>query len=585
MLLLLFAQFLLVPAFILHAHAVVPLTRKNEGHITFTRKLLALKYSPGSLKHQNLISNIDFSHKESKTKLSAQTQDPASRSIYFHRNNSFQWRDNLDKNISRLLLPAILNYALFPVSSAVDTYWVGKLGNALALSGQGAANQVYNSVFWFLSILPNVVTPLISKDNGANDKMSLQRHITEAYFVASLSGIVGTLLLSLNTNAMLSLVLPITAKSRSFAQPYLFSRSLAVLPALLSNVGFAIFRGTLDANTPLQISLISNLFNMILDPLLIFRAKLGVIGVAVASTITDWTSSFLYAKQLLDRRLLPKWERKNIPSFGSMRPLLFGGAMMQIRSLVINGAMIAVSRKVQQIDTTVGSIPAAHAISMQLFHLGSVVSLAMGSVASIILPLVLGRGGQKEHLTENDELISTMNGNISTELQDKIKAEYNALLAAKRASDRILLWSVVLGGSLCVGQFLAAPFLIKLFTPLEHVHTLARIPSIICAFLQFSNCILWTGEGLQQGHSAYWELMLSSIVGACGMLATVQFFLSNPSFSLNESQRLTSIWFSFVVFSLIRLIATILHHFLWGPLSWRRINSHPGQHAVSNENF
>ena len=44
-----------------------------------------------------------------------------------------------------------------------------------------------------------------------------------------------------------------------------------MIPAVVSSVGFAAFRGLLDNVTPLKVSLASNALNLLLDPLLIGR--------------------------------------------------------------------------------------------------------------------------------------------------------------------------------------------------------------------------------------------------------------------------------------------------------------------------
>ncbi len=48
----------------------------------------------------------------------------------------------LDARIFRLFLPAVLNFAVLPLVSAVDTYWIGYMRDAKALAASGAANQV-----------------------------------------------------------------------------------------------------------------------------------------------------------------------------------------------------------------------------------------------------------------------------------------------------------------------------------------------------------------------------------------------------------------------------------------------------------
>ena len=60
--------------------------------------------------------------------------------------NTWPCGDELDKRILGLALPAMLNLAILPLVGAADTFWVGRMGDAQALAGQGAANQVFSSV-------------------------------------------------------------------------------------------------------------------------------------------------------------------------------------------------------------------------------------------------------------------------------------------------------------------------------------------------------------------------------------------------------------------------------------------------------
>ena len=49
-------------------------------------------------------------------------------------------RGPLDNEIAAVALPAMLSLAVFPVVGMVDTFFVGRMGSALSLAGQGAAN-------------------------------------------------------------------------------------------------------------------------------------------------------------------------------------------------------------------------------------------------------------------------------------------------------------------------------------------------------------------------------------------------------------------------------------------------------------
>jgi hypothetical protein len=62
--------------------------------------------------------------------------------------------DALDKRITKIALPCIANFAINPLIGFVDLFWVNRMGNALAVAGQAAANQVFSMAFWVVSVLP-----------------------------------------------------------------------------------------------------------------------------------------------------------------------------------------------------------------------------------------------------------------------------------------------------------------------------------------------------------------------------------------------------------------------------------------------
>jgi hypothetical protein len=63
--------------------------------------------------------------------------------------------DAMDRRLITISLPVIANFAINPLIGAVDLFWVNRMGNALAVAGQSAANQVFSSAFWFSSFLPS----------------------------------------------------------------------------------------------------------------------------------------------------------------------------------------------------------------------------------------------------------------------------------------------------------------------------------------------------------------------------------------------------------------------------------------------
>lgn len=456
----------------------------------------------------------------------------------------------LDIRILTLALPALLNFAIVPLVGAVDTYWVGRMENALALAGQGAANQVFSSAFWIMSFLPSVVVPLVAKAAGSGDTEAVQARVGEAVFLGTIMGTIGMILLTRLPEYALSSVLPIRVidgikiipPAREFASPYLAVRALTFLPALLSTVGFAAFRGTMDMQTPVKISLISNLINAILDPFLIFNAGMGVAGAAAATCVSEIVAFSLYARQLIKKKMFKVEKMFKPPSLQALKPLLLGGLGVQMRAVAFNIAILAVTRTTQALDTS-GTAAAAHAVTLQLWQLGGIFLLALSTVATIIVP--------------------------SEAAKAKKENRVDGLSSAKFAADRLLSWGAFLGVVLAGVQLLSLP-LLAVFSPLPEVQRAARLPSMIGAVLQIINGVVFVGEGIQSGNQYFGHLAACTAVATGGMLLSLKTFGSS----------LAGVWGSFAVFNLIRLTGVLIHHFRVGPLAPHKVRANEAENAA-----
>lgn len=273
-------------------------------------------------------------------------------------------RGPLDREILGVALPSMINLAVIPIVGAVDTFWIGRMGDALALAGQGAANQAFFSTFFLIAFIPTITAPLVAKAAGAGDIEGARARVCEALFLANVLGAIGSLLLVFAPQACLAPVMPAGAPAAAYATRYLRLRSLSLVPALFSSVGFAAFRGLLDSVTPLKISLASNAINLFLDPLLIFGARLGVAGAALATAASELASGAAYAVLLWRRRLLSLRGLLTPPKLSALLPLLKGGVAMLLRQAALNVAFVSATRMTQTMDST-GVSAAAHAIVNQ----------------------------------------------------------------------------------------------------------------------------------------------------------------------------------------------------------------------------
>jgi len=439
--------------------------------------------------------------------------------------------DALDRHITGIAVPSIANLAVIPVVGAVDTFWIGRMGDALALAGQGAANQCFFSLYFLIAFIPTITAPLVAKAAGSGDIDAACTRVCEALFLSNVLGTIGMLVLVCSPCTVLGSVLPAGAPAASYAASYLRLRSLSLVPALVSAVGFAAFRGTLDTVTPLRVSLASNALNLLLDPLLIFNARLGVAGAALATAAAETCAGVMYVLLLLRGGLVRIGSVFKPPKLKALLPLLRGGSAMLLRQMALNVGFISATRLTQSMDAT-GVSAAAYAITNQIYSLGLVVMLAVQATGATVVPAALAAGGEM--------------GEGGTDL-------------ARRVADRLIVWSTLLAAGLAALQALAVPHLTPLFSTLPEVRTAVSRPAMVSALAILASGPLFAGEGILMGVGGFGFLAGITSLGVAVMFTGLKI---SSHFGLGVS----SVWWSLCAFHVVQSVGTMYHHLRLGPL-------------------
>jgi MatE len=115
--------------------------------------------------------------------------------------------DHVDRLIFKTTLPLSTVFAIIPIVGALDLFWVNRLGDTLALAGQAAANQVFNSAFWLFSFLPTITATLVSKSHASGDVEQTQDSVCQAVLFSLLIAIPGGMLMFFNPSRALSSIL------------------------------------------------------------------------------------------------------------------------------------------------------------------------------------------------------------------------------------------------------------------------------------------------------------------------------------------------------------------------------------------
>jgi putative MATE family efflux protein len=437
-------------------------------------------------------------------------------------------KDELDQTILSTAIPSMINLGVVPIVNSVDTFWVGRLGVALALAGQSAANQASFTIFFLIAFLPNITAPLVAKAVANNNTEEAQRIVCESIFLCNVLGILGSaMLIAFPRKVLGTLVMAADSPAMDYAAPYLRWRALGMVPSLISATGFAAYRGMLNTVTPLKVSLMTNTVNLILDPLLMFGGGMGFVGAAVATAFAEILGGMTYLR-LLFRRKLARWSLLlRPPSWKSLVPLLQGGAAMLIRQLALNVGFLVATRRAQIMDPT-GVAGAAYGITMQIYSVGIIMLVAMQSTAAALVPAKLAKDG-------------------------------NA--GARRCADRMFTWSSLAGMMLGLSQFLLLPILVPVFSTLPEVREAVKTPALIASLIHVVNGPILAGEGVMMGLGCYRDLAVITATWIAAMVAC----LTSPL-----GKRLDGIMWSILLSSLVQAVGVVVHFLKIGPLAVKK---------------
>jgi MATE family multidrug resistance protein len=464
----------------------------------------------------------------------------------FRKSLPFQ-NDTLDGLILKTCVPTVMNLMVVPLVNSVDTFWVGRLGVAMALAAQSAANQACFTLFFMIAFLPNMTAPLVASAVSSGDEEQARERICESLFLCNVLGAMGTFALMVFPRQILTaLLLPAGSPVLDYAAPYLRWRALGMVPSLIAATGSAAYRGLLNTVTPLKVSLMTNGVNLVLDPLLMFGTRglggvgsfkgLGFVGAAVATAVAEILGGATYIRLLL-RRKLARWSMLlKPPPLKSLLPLLSGGAAMLLRQLALNIGFLVATRRAQVLDAS-GVSGAAYGITMQIYSIGIITLVGMQNAAAALVPSFRG----------------------AKDVNDPSKRDQNA----RDAADRLFGWSTLVGLGLGIGQVALLPVLVPIFSTLPEVREAVKMPSLIAALIHVVNGPVLAGEGIMMGVGAYKELAIVTM----GYIATMVGCLCFTPLG----QRLDGIMWSILFSSIVQQIGVIVHYLKFGPLAIKKL--------------
>ncbi len=200
------------------------------------------------------------------------------------------------KRILKLAYPAIISNITIPLVGLVDIALVGRLGSAAYIGGVGFASVVFSFIYSGLGFLRMSTNGLSAQAYGASNFREANAILIRAVILALLSG--GILIsLQMPLEKLLISIFNSSPDSLKYASEYFYVRIYAT-PASLAVIAFmGWFVGMQDTKTPMWLSLIISLTNIIFSAYFVLYSNLGVKGVALGTVVAQYCgliSSFLF---------------------------------------------------------------------------------------------------------------------------------------------------------------------------------------------------------------------------------------------------------------------------------------------------
>ncbi len=428
-----------------------------------------------------------------------------------------------DRAIAALAIPALGTLAIDPLISIVDTMWVSRLGT-VSLAALAVASAIFAAVFAVFSFVHVTITPLIAGEVGRGSPERAGGITRGAIIISVVLGIILAIIVGSLANQIVG-AFGASGEVLSQSVAYLEIRVLALPAMLVVMVGHGVYRGHQDTRTPLYVALAMNLVNLVLNPLLIFTAGLGIVGAAWATVIAQFLAAVVFIFLIFKReRLRFGLDRAvvGIRDLGIARILIDGWPMM-LRSVALLFALTATTFAATRIGV---AQVAAHQIALQTWLFMSFVLDSFAVAAMALIGLDLG--------TRNRA-------------------------AARDVANRLLALGFLTGIGLAVGLILLLPYLPVIFSAEPAVaEDLSRIIWFVVV-LQPVTALVYVWDGVGIGARAF-RFMATSMVVATALTAL---------FLVAFGDSLVGVWAALAVLTFTRLVAFLGWH-RWGPLASER---------------
>ncbi|WP_018109347.1 MATE family efflux transporter [Bacteroides propionicifaciens] len=299
----------------------------------------------------------------------------------------------MNKNILRLALPNIISNITVPLLGMIDMFIVGHLSSELYIGAIAIAVMIFNLMYWSFSFLRMGTSGFTAQAYGARDSQEAVNILLRSLLVAAL-GSLAILFLQYFILQTALYFIQSSPEVMRLASDYFYIYVWAA-PAVLGTYAFmGWFIGMQDAKTPMYISIAVNIINILLSIFLVFVLRWELKGVALASTLAQWSGFLLCNVSWIVKykRLRSLISARFIKNIRELVPFFKVNSDIFIRTL----CLITVSTFFTSASAKFGDITlAVNSLMMQLFILFSYMMDGFAYAAEALTGRFIGEQNNK----------------------------------------------------------------------------------------------------------------------------------------------------------------------------------------------
>lgn len=383
------------------------------------------------------------------------------------------------KQLLVFFFPIMIGTFFQQLYNTVDSVVVGNFAGKEALSCVGGSSgQIINFVVGFFTGLSAGATVVISQHFGAQNERALDKALHTAYAFAVWGGILAGIAGIAATPAVMRMMnTPQELMRDSILYVRVYFAGLIFI--FIYNMGSAILRAIGDAKRPLYYLMVCSVINIVLDLLFVLQLHMGVLGVAVATMISQAVSALLVTLALMWHTEGLKLQFRKIRIHWDM----FGGMLMIGLPTGIQSSMYSISNIIVQ-----SSLNNLGVDSMAAWA-------AFGKIDSLYW-MINGAFGIA---------VTTFVGqNYGAGKWDRVKRGTRVCLGMALAVSIVVSTGIILAGEFLLGLFVADEAVIEI-----GMQIIRMIPP---SFFLFAFIEIFSGSLRAQGHVAVTTIMTLTCV-------------------------------------------------------------------------